>query len=320
MPVTLAQAKVNMKDKVDISVIDQFRRNSLILDNLVFDDAVSAGTGGSTLVYGYTRLKGVGKAGGRAINEEYTAQEAEKELKTTNLTIMGGSFKIDRVIANTSGKVDEVNFQLEQKIKGTINEFQNNFINGDYTTSSGKSFDGLKKLLEGSDTEIDASSVDVSGAMTQEKAEALCEALDEAMLELIRKPDFIATSKKGLVKLKAAARMLGYLTRSEDAFGNQVDTYNGVPIVDLGSYYNGSSAATEIISTATNKTDIYMWCQGLDAVHGVSVKGDKIISTNLPDFTTAGAVKEGDVEFVAAIALKNTRGACRLKDITVTSA
>ncbi|MCI6068106.1 MAG: hypothetical protein MR707_07775 [Galactobacillus timonensis] len=49
MPLTLEQAKVGMADKVDQNVIDEFRRSSFILDKLTFDDAVSPGTGGSTL-------------------------------------------------------------------------------------------------------------------------------------------------------------------------------------------------------------------------------------------------------------------------------
>ena len=46
MPLTLAQAKVGMADKVDQMVVDEFRRDSFLLDKLIFDNAVSPGTGG----------------------------------------------------------------------------------------------------------------------------------------------------------------------------------------------------------------------------------------------------------------------------------
>lgn len=85
MPVTLEQAKVGMADKVDQQVIDTIRRNSVIMDALVFDNAVSPGTGGSTLTYGYVQLKTPATAAGRAINQEYTPQEAERTKKTTDL-------------------------------------------------------------------------------------------------------------------------------------------------------------------------------------------------------------------------------------------
>lgn len=57
MAITLAEAKVGMADKVDQQVVDEFRRSSLLLDRLVFDNAISPGTGGSTLTYGYIQLK-----------------------------------------------------------------------------------------------------------------------------------------------------------------------------------------------------------------------------------------------------------------------
>ena len=85
MPLTLAQAKVGLADKIDQTVIDEFRRDSFILDKLTFDNAVSPGTGGSTLAYGYTQLLTPSVAEGRKINSEYTAGEAIRATKVINL-------------------------------------------------------------------------------------------------------------------------------------------------------------------------------------------------------------------------------------------
>lgn len=52
MALTLAEAKVGYADKIDQQVIDEFRRDSVLLDKLTFDDTISP-TGGSNLVYGY---------------------------------------------------------------------------------------------------------------------------------------------------------------------------------------------------------------------------------------------------------------------------
>ena len=70
--ITLEQAKVGMADKVDQAVIDEFRRGSLLLDRLIFDNAVSPGTAGSTLTYGYVKLLKPATAKFRKLNEEYT--------------------------------------------------------------------------------------------------------------------------------------------------------------------------------------------------------------------------------------------------------
>ena len=69
MALTLAEAKVGYADKVDQQVIDEFRRDSVLLDMLTFDDTISP-TGGSNLVYGYERLETPSTAGVRQINEE----------------------------------------------------------------------------------------------------------------------------------------------------------------------------------------------------------------------------------------------------------
>ena len=103
MAITLAEAKVGMADKVDQQIVDMFRRSSLLLDQMVFDNVISPGTGGSTLTYGYIQLKTPSTAGARTINDEYTPDEAKKEKKTTNAIIMGGAFQMDRVLQSTSG-------------------------------------------------------------------------------------------------------------------------------------------------------------------------------------------------------------------------
>ena len=121
MAITLAEAKVGMADHVDQMVIDEFRRSSLLLDMLTFDNAISPGTGGSTLTYGYVQLQTPSTATTRQINAEYEANEAKRIEKTAKAIIMGGKFNVDRVIENTSGAVDEIAFQLREKINAVTN-------------------------------------------------------------------------------------------------------------------------------------------------------------------------------------------------------
>lgn len=152
MPVTLAEAKVGMADKVDQQVIDEFRRDSLLLDMLTFDDSVSPGTGGSTLTYGYMRLKSPSTVATRTINTEYTPNEAKREEATAKVIILGGAFEVDRVIANTSGAVNEIEFQVKEKTKAGANYFHHLVINGSSAASGSgyvtSTFDGLKKSLQ----------------------------------------------------------------------------------------------------------------------------------------------------------------------------
>ena len=325
MAITLAEAKVGMADKVDQKVVDTFRRSSLLLDKLVFDNAISPGTGGSTLTYGYIQLKTPSTAAVRQINSEYTAGEAKREEKTTKAVVMGGKFQIDRVLIGTAGAVDELAFQTEQKVKATANYFNNLVINGNKASSGTgvlNTFDGLDKLLTGTETEI-TSAVDVSTeALMNANYNALLDEVDGFLSALDGKPSMLLMNNKMLSKMRSAARRAGYYSKTRDEFGRQVETYNDIPMYDMGKYYNGTNTVDIIPETAATqsaegKTDIYAVTIGLDGFHGVSPTGSKVINSYMPDLSKPGAVKDGEVELVAGVALKNTNKAGVLRGIKI---
>lgn len=325
MPITLAEAKVGMADKVDQQIVDMFRRSSLLLDRLTFDNAISPGTGGSTLVYGYTQLKTPSTAAVRAINSEYTADEAKREKKTTQAIIMGGAFEVDRVIQDTSGAIDELVFQADEKIKATANFFTHCVINGTAagTAAPGKTtgtFDGLNKLLANSSTEYTATAdLSTSENVTANYNQFLDE-LDEFISGLDGMPDMLLMNRKMLSKLRGIARRAGYYDVTKDDFGRGVETYNGIALMDAGEFYDGTKTVDIVADTAAGSgtfgtSDIYAVKFGLDAFHGISPTGTKVITSYMPDLTLPGAVKKGEVELVAGVALKNTLKAGHMKGI-----
>lgn len=320
MAITLAEAQKNVQDDIVAGVIDEFRKNNYILDKLTFDDAVSPTGGGATLTYGYTRLKTQPTAAFRAINEEYTPSEVSKERHTVDLKVFGGSYQIDRVISNMGGLVDEVQLQQSQKIKAAQALFNDTFINGD-SASNSKAFDGLDKALTGSSTEYNNGSdkivIDLS---TSDKITAnymtFLDMLDEFLTGLDGTPDFLAVNTKMASKIRACARRASMYQVTKDNWGQQIEMYGNIPIIDLGAKA-GSNA--DIIETAaeTGTTDIYAARLGLDGLHGVSMAGVSPIQTWLPDYTTSGAVKTGEVEMVAAIALKASKAAAVFRNLKV---
>ncbi|MBR4290680.1 MAG: phage capsid protein [Oscillospiraceae bacterium] len=316
MAITLAEAKVGMADKVDQSVIDMFRRSSLLLDKMVFDNCISPGTGGSTLAYGYIQLKTPSTAAVRTINSEYTPGEAKKEKKTTNAVIMGGAFQVDRVLQNTSGAADEVAFQAEQKIKATANYFHNLVINGD--TAKG-SFDGLKKLLTKTENEITSQVALTTSNELDENYNAFLDEMDALVSAVDGTPSMLLMNGAMLIKLRSIARRAGYYERTKDDFGRVVETYAGVPMIDLGKYYDGTSSK-DVVETTDGKTAIYAVSLSLDGFHGISPTGTGVISSYMPDLSAPGAVKTGEVELVAGVVLKNTLKAAVLKDIAIGAA
>lgn len=324
--ITLAEAKVGMADKVDQQVIDEFRRGSLLLDQLLFDDAVSPGTGGSTLTYGYMKLKTPATANFRALNTEYTedekaSNEAKREKASADLKIFGGEFKLDRVIINSSGAVDELDFQMKEKIKGAINLFHYTVINGDSNTNANE-FDGLDTFLTGASTEYNtASTIDLSSSANMDSNyKEFLDMMDEFIALMQGKPTMLLMNSKMKTKMKGIARRAGYYSRTEDAFGQSVDNWDNIPMVDLEEYYDLDEGATKPcvpIDSTAGTTDIYAIQIAKDGFHGVSLQGEKIISTCLPNLTEPGVIKTGDVEMVSAVVLKNTLKAGVFRNIVV---
>ena len=324
MPITLAEAKVGMSDKVNQKVIDMFRRSSLLLDRLTFDNCISPGTGGSTLAYGYVQLLTPSTASVRTINTEYTANEAKRTKKTTNAIIMGGSFQVDRVIQDTSGAVNELAFQAEQKIKATANYFHNCVINGASASSGAgfeaKTFDGLRKLLEGTSNEITSTVSLTSAAEMDANANAFLDELDSFLSVLDGTPSILLMNGKMMNRVRGVARRAGYYERTKDDFGRYVETYNGIPLMDAGKYWNGTATVDVVADTAATSSSagtsaIYAVTLGLDGFHGISPTGTGVIKSFMPDLNAPGAVKTGEVELVAGVALKNTLKAAVLKGI-----
>jgi hypothetical protein len=314
MAITLNDIKIGRADKYDRMVIDTFMRKSALLAAMPFDNCISP-SGGSTLTYGYIRLKTSPAAEGREINSDYTASAATKEAVTTDLQIMGGKYEIDRVLAEAAP--DEIAFQTEEKIQATVNRYHWLFVNGDKNNPT--EFDGIAKIVDGSVTDFDGSGIDLS-TMSMANALKITEALDTAILAMKERPTYILANSKAIVKIQSAAKQLGYITQAEDAFGKPVRAYDGIPMIDLGRYYNedlGSDTEIIGIDDASGKTDIYLVALSMSGVHGITLKGDKAISSRLPDFSGAGAVKSGDVEFVAGLAVKNTRAIARIKGVQV---
>lgn len=326
MPITLAEAKVGMADHVDQMIVDEFRRSSLLLDRLVFDNAISPGTGGSTLTYGYIQLKTPSTAAVRAINSEYTAGEAKRQEKTAKAVIMGGSFEVDRVLQSTSGAVDELAFQAAQKIKATSNYFHNLVINGTSASSGDgfvvNTFDGLRKLLNGTSNVFDTT-IDLSDSTKLDSnSNAFIDQLDQLVHSIDGETSMLLMNGDMLLKVRAAARRAGYYERTKDDFGRVVETFAGIPLLDVGKYYNGT-ASVDVIGTSTpsataaGTSSIYAVSIGLDGFHGISPTGTSVISSYMPDLTAPGAVKKGEVELVAGVVLKNTLKAAALNGIVL---
>lgn len=317
MPVTLEEAKKNTQDKLSPFVIDEFRKSNFLLNNLTFDDCVSPQGGGATMTYGYTRLLTQPTAAFRNVNEEYEPQTVTKQRYTVDLKIFGGSFEIDRVIADMGGITNEVTLQMQQKIKAASALFNDTVINGDSAVDS-KAFDGLEKAVAGSSTEFDpGTAIDLSTSDAVDKNyKYFLDALDEFLMGLDGTPSFIGGNTKLIAKIQACARRAGMYQQTQNTLGQQISSYGGIPLVDFGAK-PGSNDPVVSTDGGEGTTSLYVARFGLDGFHAVSPSGTLPVRQWLPDYSTAGAVKKGEVELVAAVALKATKAAGVMRKIKV---
>ncbi|TYK47160.1 major capsid protein [Actinomadura decatromicini] len=343
MAVSLAEAKNNVQDDIDVAVIDEFRKESVVLDSLIFDDVVNPAGGQATMTYGYRRLVTQPTAATRAINAEYTASNVTTQRYTTDLAVMGGSFQVDRVVAklgpNASGAVS---LNLNQKIKATKTKFQDEVINGDIGVDA-NGFDGLDKALTGSSTEylplnngVATGYINWTDFDTDQRAafKAL-DLLDEWLSMLDGTPTLVLGNTKALARVRALARRAGQYTKDpvDDLIGQNGrpitrETYGGVIFADPGNKAGSNSPIIPIETrdtdgagaggNITGLTDLYAYRVGEDGFKGLSTMGGQLVQTWLPDFTTSGAVKTGEVELgPIGVALMATKAAAVLRNIKV---
>lgn len=353
MPVTLAQAQLNTLDDIDFAVIDNLRRYSWILDQVVFDDTVTPGTGTGSLSYGYNRLLTARAASFRGYNGEYAPAEATTEQLTVQLHPLGGAFNIDRVLATLGpASSNQVTFQMQQLLTSTRNKFQDELINGD-TAVDANGFDGLDKSLTGKSTEYNPLTEGVSvgyvdwtpGTInTQALAMAQLDKLDDWLSRIVPSttgggdlgtPGALPPGVKALIgntksitRVRALARWAGIYTQEKDDLGRKIEMYGEWVLQDAGDNGTGVGPIVPIETrdpdlaggggNIPNLTDLYAVSFGLDSLHGASVAGVPLVQTWMPDYTTAGAVKTGEVEMgPLAGVLRNTRACGVFRNIKV---
>lgn len=331
---TLEEIKKGMADKVFDQIVDIFLRESDILQMLPFDDCVSASGGGSTMKYKYLRKVLPATAQFRKLNGSYNPSAATKQEYEAALAIMGGEVQMDRVLNKVAGKYDNLAYQIEEHIKAVVSLFHYTLINGDATTTAATDqpeFEGLDSMLAGTTTEFGADkSIDLSNITNlKNNADEFYEAL--TLLIKSTQADALLLNTEMITKIQTVARILGYKTETEEAFGKKVTSIDGVRFMDLKNHYTVQDniavpnavvqkGLTRTIGAAetTGLTDIYaVKFDANDGFHGISLNGSAVIDQYLPDFSKPGVMKNAEVEMIAATVLKNTQHAGVLRNIKI---
>jgi len=319
MPITFAQAQQLSQPKLTKKVIDQFRTSALI-DALPFDNTVKP-AGGNSLDYVYNRVTTFPGAASRVLNAEYQPSEAVTTAIASRLAIFGGSFQLDRALILGEHEVaDHVQFQVEQKVKATIAQFHNMFINGNQAAPAilnSWEFDGLDVLLTGGAQEITpanpitlASSANITANWQEflDQLRALEAVMDGA-------PSVYLMNQAMYAKFQSVMDRAGINLASKENYGRNVSVWGDSLVMALGNVPGNANPI--IATTGAGITSIYAVRLGMDGVHGVSLAGGKLADVYLPNMQDASAVKTGAVEMIAGLAYTSTQSAAVLRNIDI---
>lgn len=142
---------------------------------------------------------------------------------TAQLAILGGDADVDNYLQATYADTNDIEAEVvASRAKAVAHAFGQSFFNGD-TVVNAKSFDGLHKLIPAGQT----ISAGTNGATLT------LDMLDE-LIDKVKpgKPELLFMSKKTRRKLKDLRRTSGtVLETSINQFGQQVELYDGIPIV-----------------------------------------------------------------------------------------
>ena len=285
--VTLEQLAKANGDKIAQGFISELATNSYLLEHMPFDNCVSA-NGGSDLVYGYKRLKQYAEAETRGLGVDANGGNSiDFDFITTKLSILTSLQNIDRVAAEAGPELYQT--YLEEINNAIIRKFTQCVVSGNGTDG----FKGLVETVKGTDTEVTAEA-SLEAVDSKEEALKFAADMDNVLSKLMREADLILVSRSTKNKMNAAARLIGMGTSTQDTAGHRISAWDGIPLIVIDGMADG---------------DIVPVVLGMDAFHGITMKGDNAISVYLPDFTAPGAQKAVEAEFVCGCALKNSKAA-----------
>lgn len=312
MALTLVEAAKLSQDQLERGVIEVFVQESIILDRIPFMTI----EGNAFKYNSEATLPGVEF---RAVNSAYAESTGTVNPATESLVILGGDADVDMFIVKTRGNlIDQRAVQTRLKVKAAAYKFQDTFINGSVAVDA-NSFDGLKVRLTGAQViTAGANGLPIVGT-TDADIHAFMDKLDELIAQVNGTPDALYMNAGVRAKIRSAARRVGgWNTFQEIATGKVIDTYNGIPMIDVGNKADGNPIIpqTETMGTSNITSSIYAVKFGQDvgdqAVTGLTNGGVQV--RDLGEVSDKPVMRTR-IEFYCGIALFGGKAAARLKGV-----
>ena len=311
MAVTLAQAALASQNDLQRGVVEVFIDTSPVLDRIPLLDIQGN-------AYAYNSEATLPGVEFRAVNAAYAESTGTIVQTTAALVILGGDADVDRFIVQTRGNVnDQRAIQETMKSKAISLKWQDAFINGD-TGVDANSFDGLKKILTGSQLVNTAGNGNNVVGAAGADIDAFFDLLDQVIAAVPGGPDALYMNSAILARIQSAGRRRMTISVGDrDDFGKQVAVYNGVPMYDIGNKGDGTpiipQTETQGASSVTSSIYAVRWSAS-EASNGVAALNNGGIDVRDLGEQDAKAVLRTRIEWYTGLAMFG-RGAARLKGI-----
>lgn len=298
----IEQAKL-VQDPLARGVIEEFPRNSAVLERLPFMNVSSDS-------YKYNREASLPGVAFRGINENYDESTGVINPVTESLSVLGGHSDVDRVLVKTQGNINSIRAIHDGlKAKSASLFFTKCFFKGD-SESEPRSFDGLQERLTGSQL-IDMGSTSGGDTLTLAKLDELIDAVQGG-------PDVLFMNKTMRRKVNTLIRAAGQATETvSDSFGRMINAYAGIPIgvIENDEQDNAILTFTEAAPGGGSSvcTSIYAVRFGVsEYVSGLQCGPLEVIDHGL---YAGGIHYRTTIEWICGLACFSSKSAARLRGI-----
>lgn len=292
MALTKAQAANLSTDMMVRGVIETIVKESAVLNFLPFMEVTGTGVR-------YNRELTMPEVPFHAVGDTWTEATPTFSPQYAELTILGGDADVDNFLQATYADSNDLEAEvIASRAKAIAHKFSQTFFTGDGTLNS---FEGVDRMIKAGQTITAGAN---GGALTLSLLDELIDRVKPG------KPELLLMSKRTRRKLKDLRRTAGYmLETSINQFGQQVETYDGIPLV-----VDDFIPDDQTLGTGSNLSSVYALKFGQGAgVLGLEHGG--ITIERVGELETKDATRTR-IKWYCGLALFNELGAAKLSGIT----
>jgi len=318
MAYTLADFSAQATQPLKKAVIETWRKESFLMDKLPIETT-------GTLSVEFVRTKTLPTITARNIGETMTESKGVLEPMSESVSILSAYIDVPREYAAANNTLGNIRAQQTKMFsKALAYKFNDMFINGT-PASNPKEMTGIWYRLVndfaaaqsinggGIDVSPDSATLTADSGKLVDFMNALNYAVDGHMADM-----FLVNSTLYL-RLLAGLRIAGLWATTKDAFGRELPSFNGIPIIDIGLAGDQSTSIitdTEVAGgtalTGGTLTSMYAVKMGEDYVKGFQQEGVSVKDVGLLE---NGIALRTHINWTIGLYIPNPRSVARVYNI-----